>query len=130
MIREWIKIEISLELLFFLQRSERKGKGIVKTLPLSFILGCKLLPSYFGGTIASLQAFARRILTTVLAGILICSRVAGLKPIRAFRLERTSLPMPGRTKDPAFLVSATANVATSSTIIAAVFLERSNFSAK
>ena len=32
---------------------------------------------FFGGTIASLQALATRIFTTVLAGILICSPVAG-----------------------------------------------------
>jgi hypothetical protein len=39
---------------------------------------------FFPGTIASLAAFATRILTTVLAGILIVAPVAGLRPMRAF----------------------------------------------
>src|SRR5512136_2186872 len=85
---------------------------------------------FFGGTTASLQALAIRIFTTVLAGILICSPVAGLNPIRAFRLERTSLPIPGNVKTPAFLVSAMARAATSSSIIAAAFLGTSNLPAK
>jgi hypothetical protein len=42
-----------------------------------------------------LAAFATRILTTVFAGILIASPVAGLRPIRAFLFTRTSFPMPG-----------------------------------
>jgi hypothetical protein len=40
---------------------------------------------YFFGMMASLNAFAIRIFTTVLAGILISSPVAGLRPMRAFR---------------------------------------------
>jgi hypothetical protein len=87
--------------------------------------------SYFlGGTIASLQALATRIFTTVLAGILIGSPVAGFLPTRALRLTITSLPTPGKVKAPAFLVSVTANVAISSMTDAATFLERSNFFAK
>jgi len=85
---------------------------------------------FFGGTIASLQALATRIFTTVLAGILICSPVAGLNPFRAFLLERTSLPIPGRVKTPDFFVSEMASAATSSMIAAEVFLERPNFAAK
>jgi hypothetical protein len=45
-------------------------------------------------------------------------------------LTRTSFPIPGRVKDPAFLVSETAKAATSSMIAAAAFLESSNFPAK
>jgi hypothetical protein len=41
-------------------------------------------PHLLPGTIASLAAFTTRILTTVLAGILSGSPVAGLRPIRAF----------------------------------------------
>jgi hypothetical protein len=84
----------------------------------------------FAGTIASLQALAIRILTTVLAGIFISSPVAGLRPFRVFRFTGTSLPMPGNVKAPAFLVSAIANIAISSMIEEAAFLESSNFSAK
>ena len=40
---------------------------------------------YFGGMTASLKALAMRIFTTVLAGILISSPVAGFLPILAFR---------------------------------------------
>src|SRR5512136_2644534 len=85
---------------------------------------------FFGGTMASLQALATRIFTTVLAGILICSPVAGLNPLRALRLERTSLPMPGRVKTPTFFVSAIASPATSSIISPASFFLSPNFSAK
>ena len=42
--------------------------------------------------------------------------------MRAFRLTRTSFPIPGRVKDPAFLVSDTARAATSSMIAEAAFL--------
>jgi hypothetical protein len=85
---------------------------------------------FFGGTIAPLQALATRIFTTVLAGMLICSPVAGFLPTRALRLTRTSLPMPGNVKAPVFLVSLVANIAISSMIEEAVFLESSNFPAK
>ena len=50
---------------------------------------------YFLPRIASLAAFATRNLTTRLAGILIASPVAGLRPMRAFRFTSTSLPSPG-----------------------------------
>ena len=59
---------------------------------------------------ASFAAFATRNLTTFLAGILIDSPVAGLRPIRAFRSTRTSLPMPGSTKTPFFFTSLTARL--------------------
>jgi hypothetical protein len=91
----------------------------------------KLKNIYFlGGTIASLQALAIRIFTTVLAGILIGSPVAGFLPIRALRFTRTSLPIPGRVKAQTFLVSAIANAAISSMANREAFLERSNFFAK
>ena len=51
---------------------------------------------FFGGTIASFTALATRNFTTFLAGILIASPVAGLRPMRALRSTRTSRPMPGR----------------------------------
>ena len=40
---------------------------------------------YLRGSTASFNCFAIRALTTVFAGILIASPVAGLRPIRAFR---------------------------------------------
>src|SRR5215475_1638827 len=58
----------------------------------------------FGGTILSLAALATRNLTTVLAGILISSPVAGLRPLRALRLALTSLPIPGKVNAPVFFV--------------------------
>src|SRR5882762_8037675 len=48
--------------------------------------------------IASLAALATRNLTTRLAGIWICSPVAGLRPMRALRFTSTNLPSPGRVK--------------------------------
>jgi hypothetical protein len=85
---------------------------------------------FLGGTIASLAALAILIFTTVLAGILIVALVAGLRPMRAFLFTRTSFPIPGRVKEPAFLVSEMANAATSSMIPEEVFLVSSNFPAK
>src|ERR1035437_8906614 len=46
---------------------------------------------------ASLAAFATRNLTTFFAGMLMVAPVAGLRPIRALRWTRTSLPKPGIT---------------------------------
>ena len=60
---------------------------------------------------ASFAAFATRNLTTFLAGILIDSPVAGLRPMRALRSTRTSLPIPGSTKTPFFFTSLTARLA-------------------
>ena len=75
----------------------------------------RILYIYFlGGTIASLNALAGLILTTVLAGIWISCPVAGFRPLRAFLLTRTDLPMPGSTKAPFFLVSAIASAVYSS----------------
>jgi hypothetical protein len=51
---------------------------------------------------ASFAAFATRNFTTFLAGILIDSPVAGLRPIRAFRSTLTSRPIPGNTNTPFF----------------------------
>src|SRR5512141_3363546 len=66
---------------------------------------------FVGGTIASFTALATRNFTTFLAGILMASPVAGLRPMRALRSTRTSRPMPGRTVTPFFLVSAMARSA-------------------
>jgi len=85
---------------------------------------------FFPGTIASLAALAILILTTVFAGILIVAPVAGLRPMRAFLFTKTSFPIPGRTKEPAFLVSETARAATSSIIAEAAFLGSTNLLAK
>src|SRR6202163_5100150 len=63
---------------------------------------------FLGGTIESFTAFATRNFTTFLAGILIGSPVAGLRPIRALRSTRTRRPIPGITNIPFFLVSRTA----------------------
>src|SRR2546422_10948894 len=80
----------------------------------------------FGGTILSLAALATRNLTTVLAGILIASPVAGLRPMRALRLALTSLPIPGKVKAPTFFVCATATEASSSITSFAAFFEMPN----
>ena len=56
------------------------------------------VPYFFAPRIASLAAFATRNFTTRLAGILIASPVAGLRPMRAFRFTSTSLPTPGNVK--------------------------------
>jgi hypothetical protein len=96
---------------------ERRTKGQTPLIcpPLSPL---EIIP-HLGGTIASLNALAGLILTTVLAGILISLPVAGFRPIRAFLLTRTDLPIPGSTKAPFFLVSAIANAAYSSIMDAA-----------
>ena len=52
-------------------------------------------PYFEAPSMASLQAFATVSLTTVLAGILICSPVAGLRPSRALRLLSLRIPRPG-----------------------------------
>ena len=61
-------------------------------------------PYFFAPRTASEQALAKRIFTTVLAGILIASPVAGLRPMRALRFTFVILPMPGMTKEPVFFV--------------------------
>ena len=52
--------------------------------------------AYLRGRTASFSCLAIRALTTVLAGILIASPVAGLRPIRAFRFCTTSFTIPGQ----------------------------------
>ena len=65
----------------------------------------KLLDYFFTPKTASFAALATRNLTTVLAGILIFCCVFGLKPVRAFLFCFTSLPKPGKTNSPFFLIS-------------------------
>src|ERR1700674_3804251 len=65
----------------------------------------KLLDYYFTPKTPSFAALATRNLTTVLAGILIFCCVFGLKPVRAFLFCFTSLPKPGKTNSPFFLIS-------------------------
>src|ERR1700685_1940527 len=73
-----------------------------------------LAATFLGGTIASFTDLATRNFTTFLAGILMASPVAGLRPTRALRSARTRRPIPGRIKTPFFLVSRTASSASES----------------
>src|SRR5580692_6174212 len=72
---------------------------------------------------ASLNAFAARSRTTVLALILIASPVAGLRPMRALRCAFTARPMPGITNLPALFDSFTASLNNSSKKATTCFLE-------
>src|SRR5271154_674258 len=72
---------------------------------------------------ASLNAFAARRRTTVLALILIASPVAGLRPMCALRCAFTARPMPGMTNFPEPLASLTASLKSSSKKDAACFFE-------
>src|SRR5271154_2735808 len=78
-------------------------------------------PDYF--STASLNAFAARKRTTVLALILIASPVAGLRPMRALRCAFTERPRPGITNLPAPFVSFTASLKNSSKKDATCFLD-------
>ena len=69
----------------------------------------------------SFTALAIRNLTTVLAGILIFCCVLGLKPVRAFLFCFTSLPKPGRTNSPVFLISLYASALSVSRILQRFF---------
>jgi hypothetical protein len=67
---------------------------------------CTSISNYFfAPRIASFAAFATRNFTTVLAGILIFCCVLGLTPVRAFLFCYTSLPKPGKTNSPFFLIA-------------------------
>src|SRR6266849_4412639 len=80
---------------------------------------------------ASLNAFAARKRTTVLALILIASPVCGLRPMRALRCAFTARPRLGITNLPAGpLHSFTASLKSSSKNDAAVFLGMLVFSAR
>src|SRR5208283_1879499 len=80
-------------------------------------------PDYFlTPRTASFAALATRNLTTVLAGILIFCCVLGLKPLRAFLFCFTSLPKPGRTNSPFFLISLYASALSVSRNTPAVLL--------
>ena len=72
--------------------------------------GGKLVPArYFLGNTASFNCLAILAFTTVFAGILIASPVAGLRPIRALRFCTTSFTIPGSTNSPARLSSFSDN---------------------
>src|SRR5580692_13056650 len=75
--------------------------------PWEDLIGASWLPRDYFLTprTASFAALATRNLTTVLAGILIFCCVFGLKPERAFLFCFTSLPKPGKTNSPFFLIS-------------------------
>src|SRR6202047_918233 len=64
-----------------------------------------LLDSFLTPKTPSLAALATLNLTTVLAGILIFCCVFGLKPVCAFLFCFTSLPKPGKTNSPFFLIA-------------------------
>jgi hypothetical protein len=82
------------------------GKGQAKAVGLARKHGDTAADDYFFiPRIESFAALATRNLTTVLAGILIFCCVLGLKPVRAFLFCFTSLPKPGRTNSPLFLIS-------------------------
>lgn len=66
------------------------------------VLGDKWIIYFFVGLIASFADLATRNFTTFLAGILIASPVAGLRPPRAFRSTRTNRPRPGIANSPDF----------------------------
>src|ERR1700733_12577201 len=72
---------------------------------------------------ASLNAFAARKRTTVLALILIASPVAGLRPMRALRCAFTARPIPGITNLPALFASFTASLNSSSKKATTCFLD-------
>src|SRR3984957_20554096 len=84
---------------------------------------------FLGGAMVSLAALATRNLTTVLALILMVSRVWGLRPMRAFLSAFTSRPSPGMTNTPFFFVSFTAVSASRSRNAADCLLVNSSFSA-
>src|SRR5438552_17026001 len=69
---------------------------------------------FLGGTTASLNALAKRNLTTVLAGILMASLVCGLRPMRSLRWALTALPRPVITNMPLDSVCLVARFAISS----------------
>src|ERR1700732_912480 len=81
-----------------------------------------LLDSFLTPKTPSLAALATLNLTTVLAGILIFCCVFGLKPVCAFLFCFTSLPKPGKTNSPFFLISLYASALSVSRNTPAVLL--------
>src|ERR1700751_5609057 len=77
---------------------------------------------FFTPRTASFAALAMRNLTTVLAGIVIFCCVFGLKPTRAFLFCFTSLPNPGKTNSPFFLMALYARLLSVSRNTPAVLL--------
>src|SRR5437667_12339278 len=69
---------------------------------------------YFLGSTESFIALPTRNFSVVFAGIWIVSPVAGLRPSRAFRSERTSFPKPGNTNSPLVFTSEVARFERSS----------------
>src|ERR1019366_919367 len=80
---------------------------------------------FLGGTTASLNAFARRNFTTVLAGILMASPVWGLRPMRALRFAFTALPSPGTTNCPLPFASLLEHLTSSASAAAPTFFANS-----
>ena len=72
------------------------------------------LLDYFFGRTESFIALPTRNLSVVFAGIWIVSPVAGLRPSRAFRSERTNFPKPGNTNSPLDFTSEVARFPRSS----------------
>ena len=102
-------------------RGHEKSRGAGRGFPIVRKNDC-LAPR-----IASFAAFATRNFTTFLALIWIVSPVAGLRPMRALRFTRTSLPKPGTVKP--FFAFLYANAERASSAAAACFLLMTAFSA-
>src|SRR5437870_13688436 len=71
-------------------------------------------PFYFRGRTESFMALPTRNLSVVFAGIWMVSPVAGFRPSRALRSDRTSLPKPGSTNSPPDFTSEVARFERSS----------------
>src|SRR5262249_688283 len=69
---------------------------------------------YLRGRTVSFSCFAMRAFTTVFAGILIASPVAGLRPIRALPFLTTRFTIPGSTNSPERFSSFSASAVSSS----------------
>ena len=80
------------------------------------------LDYFFTPRTASFAALATRNFTTVFARIFIFCCVLGLKPVRAFLFCFTSLPKPGKTNSPFFLISLYASALSVSRNTPAAFL--------
>src|SRR5437762_3399140 len=81
---------------------------------MSAVPGSRERRCYLRGRTASFNCLAMRALTTVLAGILMASPVAGFRPIRALRFWTTSFTIPGSTNSPERLSSFSARTFSSS----------------
>ena len=91
------------------RRQKSKGRCLL-TSARSTCRGRTMIRCYLRGRTASLSCLTMRALTTVLAGILMGSPVAGLRPMRALRFCTTSFTIPGSTNSPERFSSFSHNV--------------------